>query len=121
MVLAQNNVDLGQLDTATGPNLSNLKITDFFTSNTGFNSNARRIGLVNIVFVFAGVALLLYFLTAGFKMMTAAGDPKKMQEAQVQIKNALLGFIIIFASYWIVQIAASLLGVGQISSVFSTP
>lgn len=50
--------------------------------------------------------------------MTARGDPKAVAAAQARITTALVGFIIIFAAYWLVQIVGSVLGIGQFQGLF---
>ncbi len=75
-------------------------------------------GLVVYLFPLAGLLLLLYLLFGGLQMMTSAGDPKKMEGAKQKLTNALIGFIIVFASYWIVQIVGKVLGIEIISEIF---
>lgn len=82
---------------------------------TGDVSWAKKIGdIINrsmdYVFLFAGVALLLMLLAGGFKFLTSGGDPKKMQSGQQQVTWALVGFVLIFVSFFIVQIAEVMFG-----------
>ncbi len=63
------------------------------------------------LFVFAGLALLLYLIMGGFELMISSGEPKKVQNAQEKITNAIIGFIIIFIAFWLVQIIEVILGV----------
>jgi uncharacterized membrane protein len=70
------------------------------------------------IFAVAGILLLIYLILGGFQYLTSAGDPKKAQEAQSKITQALIGFVIIFASYWIVQIVAAVLGLDKIGKTF---
>ncbi|MCJ7805260.1 hypothetical protein MUP46_01310 [Patescibacteria group bacterium] len=66
--------------------------------------------LLPYLFTGAGLLLLLYLIFGGLQLMTSRGDPKAVQSAQGKITGALIGFLIVFASYWIVQIVASILG-----------
>ncbi len=50
--------------------------------------------------------------------MTSGGDPKAVQSAKSKITNALIGFVIVFAAYWIVQLIASILGLEAITNIF---
>ena len=75
-------------------------------------------GLLPYLFAGAGLFLLLYLIFRGFQLMTSGGDPKKMQEAKGKITNALVGFIIVFIAYWLVQIIGSVLGLGKIGEIF---
>lgn len=75
-------------------------------------------GLLPYLFAGAGLLLLLYLLLGGFQLMTSGGDPKKMQEAKGKLTNALVGFIIVFIAYWLVQIIGKILGIEIISEIF---
>jgi hypothetical protein len=70
------------------------------------------------IFVIAGLLLLLYLIYGGFSLMTSAGDPKKMEGAKGKITGALIGFLIIFVSFWIVQIVGRILGIQPIIDIF---
>jgi hypothetical protein len=74
--------------------------------------------IIPYLFTTAGIILLLYLLMGGFGYLTSAGDPKKTQEAKAKITNALIGFLIVFAAYWIVQLAGKLLGIEAIQQTF---
>lgn len=62
--------------------------------------------LLKYIFVFAGLALLGYLIYGGFLLMTSGGEPKKVEAGKGAVTNAILGFLIIFASYWFTQIVA---------------
>jgi hypothetical protein len=66
--------------------------------------------IMDYVFLFAGVGLLLMLLGGGFTYLTSMGDPKKMASASQKIILALGGFILIFVSYWIVQAVQIMFG-----------
>ena len=74
--------------------------------------------LLNYLFPLAGILLLLYLIYGGFSLMTSGGDPKAAQGAKSKITNAFIGFLIIFVSYWIVQILGTILGIEAITSIF---
>lgn len=85
-------------------------------------SSATIGGIVNVVvpyvFVAAGFLLLLYIVYGGYTMMISQGDPKALAGAKGKITNAIIGFFILFLSYWIVQGVALALGLTQISDIF---
>jgi hypothetical protein len=66
----------------------------------------------------AGVGLLLMIISAGFTLLTSAGDPKKMEAGKNRLTYALLGFVLVFGAYWIVVILGLMFGVKGISDVF---
>lgn len=74
--------------------------------------------LIPYLFTISGLLLLLYLLYGGYHLMLSKGDPKAVQEAQGKITNALIGFMIIFVAYWIVQIFGTILGIESIKNTF---
>lgn len=77
----------GPLDSARFPNLASVV------------SNA-----IQFIFPIAGVLLLIYLVWGGFDYLTSMGDAKKAEAARGKLTNAVIGFVIIFTAYWIVQI-----------------
>lgn len=63
-----------------------------------------------IVIGIAGLALLLMLISAGYTFLTSAGDAKKMEQGKQQLTSALIGFIIVFGAYWLVQILGIMFG-----------
>lgn len=63
------------------------------------------------VYVFAGLSMLIMLLYGGITLMTAAGDPGKSKVGYGMIRNALIGFLAIFLTYFIAQIVQVALGV----------
>ena len=59
----------------------------------------------------AGLILFGMLLWGGFEMMTATTDAKKAEAGKGRITAAIVGFLIIFASYWIAQIIQIIFGV----------
>lgn len=64
------------------------------------------------------IGLFLMLLAGGFTFLTSAGDSKKLEQGKGQLTNALLGFIIIFASYWLVQIFGYIFGLDAAANIF---
>ena len=63
------------------------------------------------VFVIAGVIIFFFIILGGFTMITSAGNPEKQKEGSAMITGAVMGFVIIFGAYWIVQLLEWILGV----------
>jgi len=82
----------------------------------GAGSNPTIGGIINaaipIVIGLAGLGLLIMIISAGYTFMTSAGDAKKMEQGKQMLTNAILGFIIVFAAYWLVQILGIMFGKG---------
>lgn len=75
-------------------------------------------GLLPYLFAGAGLLLLLFLIYGGLSLMLSRGDPKAVQSAKDKITGALVGFIIVFVSYWLVQIIGKILGIGAIQETF---
>ena len=73
---------------------------------------------LKFIFPGAGILLLIYLIFGGFSLMTSSGDPKAISAAKGKITSALIGFVIVFAAYWIVQITGLILGLGDIKEIF---
>ena len=54
----------------------------------------------------AGIILLFLLIAGGFMMISSAGsgDQKKAATSKTMITDALIGFLVIFLSYFIIQI-----------------
>lgn len=74
--------------------------------------------LLPFFYVGAGLLLLIYLILGGLQFMLSLGDPKKMQDARGKITNALIGFLIVFISYWLVQIIGRIFGIEAIVDIF---
>jgi Type IV secretion system pilin len=59
----------------------------------------------------AGLILFGMLIIGGFEIMTAATDTKKADAGKARITTAVIGFVIIFAAYWITQILEIMTGV----------
>ncbi len=66
---------------------------------------------LTFVFAIAGILLLLYLIWGGFDYLTSMGDPKKAEAANKKLTSAIIGIIIIFISYWVIQLAEYLLNI----------
>ena len=67
--------------------------------------------LLTYIFPIAGLLTFAYLLYGGFHLMIAQGDENGVKEAKAKITNAIIGFVIIFLAYWIVQALGIILGV----------
>lgn len=82
------------------------------SSPVGFRTLGDVISkLIPYFFVLAGLALFGFLIFGGFELLTSAGNPEKVKSAQAKITSAIIGFIIIFAAYWIVQVLEVIFGI----------
>ena len=67
--------------------------------------------LLPIIYLIAGLILFGAIIVSGFQLMTSGGDQKKTAEAKGCLTNAIIGFVIIFISWWLVQILQIIFGI----------
>lgn len=100
-----------------GPNDTSISV-NYPSGFTFQNIGGILSAAIPLVLAFAGLGLLLMLISAGFTFLTSAGDAKKMEQGKQQLTNAIVGFFIVFAAYWIVQLTGTILGLESITSVF---
>ncbi len=61
------------------------------------------LGLINLIFILSVVVALLYLIWGGFKWLTSGGDKTAVQGAREHIVAAIVGLVIIFMSYFILN------------------
>lgn len=75
-----------------------------------FNSADDMVNLlVKVIFVGSGMVLFFMIVGAGFAMITGGSDDKG--KAKTTMTTALIGFVIMFSAYWIMQIIQLITGI----------
>jgi uncharacterized membrane protein len=97
------------------PGPGNVQIEVDHPDGFRFTADENRIStilsaIIPYVFAIAGIILFVMFLAAGFILLTATGNQEKMQQGSKMMTSALIGFIIIFLAYWIMQILQIIFG-----------
>ncbi len=91
-------------------------------NTTGFSGSTTISDLIKralpLIYSVAGIALLIYLLIGGYGYLVSQGDPKAIASARSKITTALIGLVIVFISYWIVQAVGLLLGINAFSDIF---
>ena len=90
----------------------------FGTIGSSLTLGAIVSALLTYIFPLAGILLLLYLIYGGFQFMTSGGDPGKAEVAKRIITYAIIGFVVVFLAFWIVQIVAKTLGLQDIEQTF---
>lgn len=64
------------------------------------------------LYILAGVLLFVLLIFGGLAVISGGqqGDSRKTGEGATAVTAALIGFLIIFASYWIIQIIETVTG-----------
>lgn len=100
-------------------NISDTPIGDSNTLGNAYSSVSPLISsLLRNSLTLAGIILLILLILGGFGMIASAGasDPKKASQSQKTITSALIGFIIVFCAYFIIQIISYITGVEILNS-----
>jgi hypothetical protein len=90
---------------------SNISGQSFNNLGEIINKIVPYILATGLVFVF------IYLIIGGFGIMTSKADPKSMDAAKQKITYAIVGFIIIFTAFWIVQLLGLVTGIGNFGGV----
>jgi len=67
--------------------------------------------LIPVIFIIAGLILLFLLVFGGFTIFVSGGNPEKIKKGQGMIVSGLVGFLIIFAAYWIIELLQITLGI----------
>ena len=96
----------------------------FFGTSGHFLSNIGDVGkLVSIIvsnaIIVAGIIMLFLILLGGISMIGGAGanNPQKVAQGKQTATIAVIGFIIVFAAYWIIQIIQKITGLQIVGPV----
>lgn len=71
--------------------------------------------LGSFVFPIAGIILFVVLLLGGFQMLTGATNSKSLDEGKQRITAAIMGFLLLFAAYWIAQLLELIFGIRILS------
>jgi hypothetical protein len=82
-----------------------------YNAGTG-SATDLRVFVANVVKVFLsllGLIFLIIIIWGGYQWMTAGGNEDNVKTAKSRIKNGIIGFIIILASYAIVDFVVTII------------
>lgn len=65
------------------------------------------------IFTIAGLIALILLIFGGFQYIVSAGsgDTKQLEKGKQAITGALIGLVLIFCSFWIIQLLEIVLGI----------
>jgi uncharacterized membrane protein len=105
---------------SASPALANISIqtgqlpSGFFTDPSTLITN-----LINIAFIIAVILVFFYLIWGGIEWITSGGDKGKTESARNKITSAVIGLIVLAASYAILTLTLQLLGYESLSQVFT--
>lgn len=67
--------------------------------------------LINGAILISALAVLLYLILGGFQWLTSGGDKGKTEQARNKITSALIGLLIVVASWAIFQLVLRFFGI----------
>lgn len=70
--------------------------------------------LLEYAFPLAGIILFVMLVWGGFEMLYGATTSKSMEAGKNRVTAALIGFFLLFSSFWIIQILEVVFGINII-------
>lgn len=74
--------------------------------------------ILNVVMLIAAVLVFAFLIFGGIQWITAGGDKTKAEEARNRITSAIIGLVIVAASYALINLIVNFLGFGSFNDVF---
>jgi hypothetical protein len=85
---------------------TDVKVGDGFATDIGGLLN----GVLSFVMVLAALLVFIYLIWGGIEWITSGGDKSKTESARNKITAAIIGLIILAASYALLQLVLRFLG-----------
>lgn len=101
-----------------------VEIGKEFSNNASNVSDPKNIAnivsaLVTGSISLAGIGMIVLIIFGGIGMISGAGnsDPKAIDAGKKAATSGLIGFIVVFAAYWIVKLIETLTGLDLIGGI----
>lgn len=104
VMAAENGNPAGNISIGISP-------ADKFSGLYGVTLSSLVSGAISLILVAAALVFFFMLVAGGIKWMMAGGDKEKAGEARSQLTSALIGLLIIFAAWAIMNLMSSLFGV----------
>ncbi len=99
---------------AQGADIAEINPGQGFFNDVGVLIN----GLLSFVMVIAALLVFMYLIMGGIEWITSGGDKGKTESARNKITAAVVGLIVLAASYAILLLVLSFLGFDGLNDVF---
>jgi len=118
---AGGGVEQGTIEVGSIVGIGNLGLEDAAINETtvGAQFGGFLSTIVTSLTVIGGLAFVIFFTLGGLKWLTAGGDKTKVQEAQQQMTQGVIGLVAMVAGLFVVGIVGGVLGI-DILNPFST-
>jgi cytochrome bd-type quinol oxidase subunit 2 len=112
---------VGSFVLAATPALAQLGNVDIPDRGYATSIGTLLSSILNLVMLVAAILVFMYLILGGIEWITSGGDKGQTEKARNKITAAIVGLIVLAASYALLQLALSLLGFsGGIQEVFNT-
>ena len=102
--------------------ITNPVIGDLGTNDPSVSSGGRFIQytvyLWRASITLGSLAVIAFFLLGAFEWITSGGDKTKVENARNKITSAVIGLVIVAASYALINLIVNFLGFGSFNDVF---
>lgn len=94
-----------------------LKLSDSQTVGSAYpDAGSLLNNIIPNIYVAAGIILFFMILFGGYSIIVGGGDSSKLGEGKKTVTSAIIGLLVLFASYWIIQIIQVITGVPILNS-----
>jgi len=108
---AGKEFDKGSLDALNPLSITESTNETLFNPDGNFSVAAFINEALNFIFPLAGLILFVMIVWGGFEMLTGAASKKNLDAGKQRVTAAIIGFLLLFCSYWIIQIVEQITGV----------
>ena len=105
----QNSIELGVPEGSGFENLTNLQFSGIISAG------------IQLVLVISAIVFFFILVLGGIRWITSGGDKGKTEAARNQITAALVGLVIVFAAWAIIQLISTFFGVDILNGLELIP
>ena len=91
--------------------------SDSFTNLENLTVNGMVSGAISLVLIVVSLVFFFILVVGGLKWITSGGDEKKVAAARAGITSALIGLVIVFASWAIMKLIETLFGISILGTL----
>lgn len=101
---------------ATGFDLGDKLLFQGTSANSAYSGAGSLVNnILPNVYIAGGVIIFFMILFGGFTIIANAGNADKIKDGSKTITSAIIGLLVLFGSYWIIQIIQVVTGVNILS------
>lgn len=111
---------MGSLLATASAVMAEVKIEDI-KPGTGYATNFGTMfsAILNVVMLVAALLVFAYMIWGGVEWITSGGDKSKAESARNKLTAAIIGLVIVAASYAVVTLVVQFLGFKDFNDVFN--